>query len=375
MFTKILRGVATSLFTSTQGSTEAEDALREKVQDLQKALEKKEAELEKKEGRDGFQPLNVGDVKTFDGNQSNWIKWKAETEGVLHGKGFQKVMQSRKEADKDPNTNLVLYSTLSAATCRGTAFSKVYRFKGENDGHAAWKKLLEWYESETCLESHADTLRLKLRNIKLYDGGNISDYINRFEFVYYELHRIPKFGIHEAEAKGIFVRNIMDSSLYYTHKTMLRSKANRSIEELILDLRKVEEELERQNISNRAEVKRRQEPIFFSGKRRRVEGEVSLTVSVLHPNLIGIIRIPPETWRGLKKEHRKYVLQYNTAVRHKVQAEEYPVPIDGITIGEQKDDGMGNTDVPRRFGGGKQRRVHRVMLDTEETASHPSSRR
>ena len=273
---------------------EVTNNLEEKVKELQKALEKKEVELE----REGFQNLRVGDVKPFDGTQANWIKWKNEAEGVLHGTGFQKVMESREEADKDQNRNNVLFSTLSSATCAGSAFSKVNRFKGKNDGYGAWNQLLAWYDSATRLESHADTLRIKIQHIRLYDGGSITDYVNRFELVYHELQRIPTFGMLEIEAKGLFIRNILDSSLDYTRRTLFRNKTKMTLEEMIQELRTEEEEIARRSIFTKGQVKRRQEPTLSfntDAKRARLGGDLSLAGTVLHPNKIGILRIHPES--------------------------------------------------------------------------------
>jgi hypothetical protein len=72
--------------------------------------------------------------------------------------------------------------------------------------------------------------------------------------------------------------------------------------------------------------------------------------ATVFPNLGGFIHVRPASrWGGLCDSHRAFINKYNRSVRHE---ETLPSPPTGITIGEPKDDGHGNTDTavfrPRR---------------------------
>eukprot|EP00536_Pseudo-nitzschia_multiseries_P014612 jgi/Psemu1/39420/gm1.39420_g len=144
---------------------------------------------------------------------------------------FDDIMESREAADNDHPLNSALWGTLlNACNTRMT-------------GYAAWKELLEWYDSESQQEAYAATMKLKLEGVRLHSGGNIFDYINNFESIYQKGSKIPRFNIRECDAKNTFARNLLDPDLAQLKMELQESQAKMNLVEMVQKLRIRDEEL------------------------------------------------------------------------------------------------------------------------------------
>eukprot|EP00536_Pseudo-nitzschia_multiseries_P017727 jgi/Psemu1/52278/gm1.52278_g len=267
-------------------------------------------------------------------------------------------MESREAADNNHPMNSALWGTLLNACSGGSASSKVTRHEDASDGHAAWKELLEWYDSESQQEAYAATMKLKLEGVRLHPGGNISDYINNFESIYQKGSKIPRFNIRECDAKNTFARNLLDPDLAQLKIELQESRAKMNLVEIVQKLRIRDEEL-RLNLladknDNKRSIRRVTEAQEPPTKRQQYApppaGDGVLTT--VYPNLKGILRIPPATWATLCKPHREWVLLYNRSARHQES------PAD-IMLGAPQDDDLNNTDI-YRANNNKPRRVRRI---------------
>eukprot|EP00536_Pseudo-nitzschia_multiseries_P017211 jgi/Psemu1/49840/gm1.49840_g len=166
----------------------------------------------------------------------------------------------------------------------------------------------------------------------------------------------------EWDAKSIFARNICDPNLERFKEELLEHKTDRTLEEMIVKLRIHDEELARTAFdSNRGGPKRVRRTPDGPNKRQRTGSSGTGTLTgTIHPNLKGIIRIPPETWHELSQLYRDWVLKYNQAIRH---SDTPPPTPEGVTVGPPQDDGL-NHFIPKS---GRQRRVRRVMAPTTIT--------
>eukprot|EP00536_Pseudo-nitzschia_multiseries_P019497 jgi/Psemu1/61033/gm1.61033_g len=307
----------------------------------------------------GQQLLKAKPIHDFDGQQENWTKWKSDATATFAATGHEEIMNDADAARNAPTKNKALWGTLLSACSGGSAHSKIIKHEDTFDGHAAWQELLGWYDSDNRRESYAEILKLCLRYNLLHPNGNISEYINTFELTYHKLRKIPPYRMTEWDAKSIFARNIRDPNLERFKEELLEHKTDRTLEEMIIKLRIHDEELARTAFdSNRGGHKRVRHTPDGPNKRQRTGSYGTGTLTgTIHPNLKGIIRIPPDTWQELSQLHRDWVLKYNQAVRH---SDTLPSTPEGVIVGSPQDDGL-NHFIPK-FN--RQRRVRRVMAPT-----------
>eukprot|EP00536_Pseudo-nitzschia_multiseries_P019030 jgi/Psemu1/58570/gm1.58570_g len=328
-------------------------------------LKEKEKE-HKKEARQRLKPRQIQD---YDGSQDNWIKWICDTKATLHDTGHRDIMESREAADNDHPLNSALWGTLLNACSGGSASSKITRHKDASDGHAAWKELLEWYDSESQQEAYyAATMKLKLEGVRLHPGGNISDYINNFESIYQKGSKIPRFNIRECDAKNTFSRNLLDPELAQLKMELQEGRAKMNL----MDMEELRLNVLADKNDNKGSIRRVTEAQEPPQKRQQHSPpqDTNGALTTVHPNLKGILRIPPATWATLCKPHREWVLLYNRSARH--QESPPPAPAD-ITLGAPQDNGLNNTDIYRS---NKPRRVRRIStpapITTPLTPAPPS---
>eukprot|EP00536_Pseudo-nitzschia_multiseries_P018263 jgi/Psemu1/54815/gm1.54815_g len=183
------------------------------------------------------QRLKPQQIQDFNGSQDNCVKWRCDTKATLHATGHRDIMESREVADNDHPLNSALWGTLLNACSGGSASSKITRHPDTSDGHAAWKELLEWYDSESQQEAYAATMKLKLEGVRLHPGGNISDYINNFESIYQKGSKIPQFNICECDAKNTFSRNLLDPELAQLKMELQEGRAKMNLVDMVQKLR------------------------------------------------------------------------------------------------------------------------------------------
>eukprot|EP00536_Pseudo-nitzschia_multiseries_P018008 jgi/Psemu1/53704/gm1.53704_g len=166
--------IASGAIKNQTQSNDREKANQVKCEERDRAIERLTHELsklkekEKEYKKDARQRLKPRQIQDFDGSQDNWIKWRCDTKATLHATGHRDIMESREAADNDHPLNSALWGTLLNACSGGSASSKVTRHEDASDGHAAWKELLEWYDSESQQEAYAATMKLKLEGVRLH---------------------------------------------------------------------------------------------------------------------------------------------------------------------------------------------------------------
>eukprot|EP00536_Pseudo-nitzschia_multiseries_P014533 jgi/Psemu1/39052/gm1.39052_g len=301
-------------------SNDREKANQVKCKERDRAIERLTHELsklkekEKEYKKDARQCLKPRQIQDFDGSQDNWIKWRCDTKATLHATGHRDIMESREAADNDHPLNSALWGILLNACSGGSASSKVTRHEDASDGHAAWKELLEWYDSESQQEAYAARMKLKLEGVRLHPGGNISDYINNFESIYQKGSKIPRFNIRECDAKNTFAHNLLDPDLAQLKMELQESRAKMNLVEMVQKLRIRDEEL-RLNLladknDNKRSIRRVTEAQEPPTKRQQYAPPPASdgVLTTVYPNLKGILRIPPATWATLCKPHREWVL-------------------------------------------------------------------
>eukprot|EP00536_Pseudo-nitzschia_multiseries_P009007 jgi/Psemu1/22134/gm1.22134_g len=194
-------------------------------------------------------------------------------------------------------------------------------------------------------------MKLKLEGVRLHPGGNISDYINNFESIYQKGSKIPRFNIRECDAKNTFARNLLDPDLVQLKMELQESRAKMNLVDMVQKLRMRDEELRLNLLADKNDNKRSirrvtdaQEPLTKRQQHAPQSADDGVLTTV-HPNLKGILQIPPTTWATLCKPHREWVLLYNyRSARH--QESPPPTPVD-ITLGAPQDDGLNHTDIYR----------------------------
>ena len=179
-------------------------------------------------------------------------------------------------------------------------------------------------------------------------------------------------------AKSTFLDNIDDPHYEMLKQSLMPHQHRESLDWLMTELRRGERK-EAIRGQNKRNIRRSQSPQpSESAKRRRMNspdtgggsGKGSLD-STIHPNLSGVINVTPSSkWHDLKPDHRKWILAYNRAVRHK---EPLPDAPPGVTVGNSKDDGKDNQD---RFGRAVKQTLRRMpghSTNSNQTSNQPES--
>eukprot|EP00536_Pseudo-nitzschia_multiseries_P014589 jgi/Psemu1/39319/gm1.39319_g len=320
-----------------------------------------------KEKAAGHQLLKAKPIHDFDGQQENWTKWKSDAIATFAVTGHEEIMNDPDAARNAPSKNKAVWGTLLSECSGGSAHSKIIKHEDTFDGHAAWQELLGWYDSDNRRESYAETLKLRLQYNQLHPNGKISDYINTFELTYHKLRKIPPYHMTEWDAKSIFARNIRDPNLERFKEELLENKTDRTLEEMIVKLQIHDKELARTAFDSRGGPKRvRRNPDGPNKRQRTGSSGTGTLAGTIHPNLKGILRIPPDTWHELSQQYRDWVLKYNQAVRH---SDTPPPTPEGVTVDPPQDDGL-NHFIPKSS---RQQHVRRVMAQPAMNAHGPLS--
>jgi len=76
--------------------------------------------------------------------------------------------------------NQRIYYLLQSATNGGGAAHIVRWFAVEENGHAAWQALIDWYEGSVMTGKISRTIRTKLWSLCLHPRGDANKFINVF---------------------------------------------------------------------------------------------------------------------------------------------------------------------------------------------------
>ena len=291
---------------------------------------------------------NAPDIEHFNGKSTEWSRWKMNTITILYGLGYRKILTRRKHAKKQKVRNRMLFTLLHAALRGGHSDGITFNLSSTQDGNKAWKELVQYYEGDSSVSAGVATrLKDQLRNCVMVPGVSAEEYVNKFSKLYSQVQQQPRFKLDPDEAKQWFVNNIKDEDYRILQGILHGGLNTKSMSSLISELRTYELSLDRTD-----RFSKRTRRINGNRIRRATQGETendgtASLPSVLHPNTIGIINIQPSSdWYALKKEHKTFLQTYNAAIRHK---KDLPSPPDGITIGDRRDDGIGNTDIKGRW--------------------------
>ena len=87
-------------------------------------------------------------------------------------------------AEKNQQTNHIVYPQLAMKTVGGTAHHLVKRFEDTKDGNAAWESMCEWYGRDVIKNETKKSLRSKLESYHLTLSSNTENDINNFLTAY-----------------------------------------------------------------------------------------------------------------------------------------------------------------------------------------------
>ena len=186
--------------------------------------------------------LEAAKITEFHGRSDGFRAWRIRTGCAFHGSGFERILTDQPFSMANPRMNRIVFSQLSVATANGDAYHLVLKHNNTKNGHGAWNELLNWYDGDAVRSETADTLRVKLHNLKLREPTSGSQYINCFNQYIHHLDRIHGEGMSESHKIQIFIRNIEDDD-YMDVALHLRNSEVQSLEKAISAIRKRERDL------------------------------------------------------------------------------------------------------------------------------------
>lgn len=273
--------------------------------------------------------LEAQKIKEFLGKYDDWPKWKNRTQCAFDGSGYERILQDRRFADRNPKMNRIVYSQLAVATVDGTAYHLIKQFEDSKDGHAAWQALIEWFDGDVIKNETAESLRTKLEKLKLTRSLKAEDYINKYLTWMSELDRIKGEKYSDSHKVHLFLRNIEDSD-FGTTVEILR-KQNSTLEECVTTVRKTQRDVAEKRSRDRKESKLRRVKDKDNSdgkspkKSKRWNGEFQVTEK-------GLISIPRDDWvNTLTDDEKSFVQNYNSRIKHGESIDDLTPP-KGTTI-------------------------------------------
>lgn len=283
--------------------------------------------------------LQAQSVTPFGGGYDDWNVWKSRTECAFNGSGYEKVLTESEYSEKNSCKNKIVYSQLSVATVDGTAYHLVRNFDDTKDGHAAWKALCEWYDGEEIRTEAAENARSKLEALALHEGGNASDFVNKFLNYFRYLEKIPGEQYSKSHAVQKFLGSIKDRN--YAGTVSYCRNGSLTLDACVSKVRLNERELSRKKRSERTlrgvirrmETSRKrgsdsesEDDIAPARKVRRTQDYEGGSNVVLETKPSGRISVKSEKWRNLKDEVKTFVKDFNAAVNHNEDTNKVSVP-------------------------------------------------
>jgi hypothetical protein len=225
---------------------------------------------------------------------------------------------------------------LAAVTVEAVAYHLVSKVEETNDGHAAWRNLVEWYNGDMILNETAENLCNKLDNLRLNTEVSASDYINKFLAWFCDLEKIKGEGLSPGHAIHLFLKNITDDD-YKTSMTYCRNtgwsldlciaamkKQERDIQQKKTDRQRMkatlrrlrfpqesdDEDSEDQNQKRRKISKtRRVATMNEKAENEKFSGELDTTEK-------GLLGFKGDCWKKMEEKEKDFVCDYNASIKH-----------------------------------------------------------
>lgn len=281
-------------------------------------------------------------------SEADYHRWKRHTSHALHSCGYGKILTDRAYATNNKHDNRSVWSQLAMATLDGEGYHLVEQHEENQDGHAAWKSLEGWYESEHLTSDSADDLRSKLNQNRLSSGITANTYISTFRILIKDLGRIPGEALSESQTRQIFLDNI-DDSRYKNDVDAIR-RDHKPLSDAFIIIRATEKRnkatasRKRQWAPHRS---RRQQPgnnfSYYHDQDPSSEDEVTPHGPAKRTRRTGPMTITPDaksgrisvnstTWQhGLDEPMKAYIQKWNSAVKNNEDPSTIRVP-DGLSI-------------------------------------------
>lgn len=284
--------------------------------------------------------LEAAKITEFHGRIDDFQAWRIRTECAFDGSGFERILTDQPFSMANPRMNRIVFSQLSVATANGDAYHLVLKHNNTKNGHGAWNELLNWYDGDAVRSETADTLRVKLHNLKLREPTSGSQYINCFNQYIHHLDRIHGEGMSESHKIQIFIRNIEDDD-YMDVALHLRNSEVQSLEKAISAIRKRERDLR--------EIKGKRKTPFLTRRIDQSEiapewqtqiraandgmGRPIRRLDTVRLTQGGYIKPPKGTWytNDMPEDHKTFVQEWNAKVAHGEDPNSVNVP-KGITV-------------------------------------------
>ncbi|GKY93620.1 hypothetical protein MPSEU_000329400 [Mayamaea pseudoterrestris] len=186
--------------------------------------------------------LSVNPMDEFSGLHSDWEVWYIETEATLRQTTFSGLLdQGPPEGNAALQVrNKEFYAMLIRAVHTGFAQHLVTKIK-EQDGHAAWEALKEWYGSGETSSTLIDHHRNKLKNAVCDEDHSASEYINTFILSTDKLSELGE-AMTDHTKKADFLAGITDPD-YEIDIRNLKARANTTFNDIVHAIRKREQDI------------------------------------------------------------------------------------------------------------------------------------
>ena len=186
-------------------------------------------------GHDDHRQATLDRVKLQDlRSEGDFAEWKIHTELVFESCGMARILTDGDYAAQNKTLNNRVYAMLALHTLKGPGSHRVRRHSVAKDGHQAWQDLLTFFQADGFSSQRADGLRRKITSLFLHSGGNLADYINKFETWNRQLDAIDGEGLTASHKLQTFLDNIKDP-MYVTQIEIIRTNRynlNRSMHNL-----------------------------------------------------------------------------------------------------------------------------------------------
>ena len=279
------------------------------------------------------------EIKKFNGRGSEWLGWKNATKNVFMSTGYDFVLleEDIELSETCKKRNKIAYTLLSQATEDGAAGWIVDGAENQMDGRIAWRKLIEHYDGKHVRTDVATGLRNTIHTTIMVPGSDIEMYTNTFMRAFRRLQKIEGLAMSEDEAKDIMLWNVHDPS-YSQEIVVIRSGlCNKTLENVITELKQRSMELDRTRAMNRKirrvhglSIDTPDVVTSYRPKRQKTEGMESLP-PVVKLNKKGLLIMPRNIWENLKSDHKDFIITYNRAKKHN---DDLPTCPPGTTIEE-----------------------------------------
>ena len=147
---------------------------------------------------------------TFDGAPERWIPFKDKVLGQAGAAGYDAFFRPACViTKKNRAANKRIFYLLKLATTGGGASALVSRHEEEQDGHAAWASLKDYYEGTIAAGEAAKLTRAKLFNLRLRSKDNPVLHMNDFNRYTDQLIKLKRPETEETLV-DLFLDSILD---------------------------------------------------------------------------------------------------------------------------------------------------------------------